>query len=98
MDGLYILRLYPRPNESLTVDDSDLFTGAGIKRRLIISYWRRPDSSGDYFEISDYIGRRLIKAGVLEEAFRKEGKGQNLQASQYWAGKKEFLYNIVNHT
>lgn len=95
MDGGYVLRLYPCPNESLSIDDTDLYTGAGIRRRLIVSYWRRPDNASNYFELPDYIARRLIKVGVLQEAFAAEGKGQNLQAAEYYKNKKDVMYSLV---
>lgn len=97
MDGGYVLRLYPRPNENLSVDDADLYTGAGIRRRFIVSYWCRPNTSSNYFELPDYIVRRLVKVGVLQEAFAAEGKGQNLQASEYYKSKKDIMYGIVQN-
>jgi hypothetical protein len=82
------IRLIPSPNETLTADPTDdVFDATVIEAKFIISFYREPDTSQSILTLPDYIARRLIKTYVLMRAFKKEGKGQNLEASDFYRQK-----------
>lgn len=82
-DGIQTLRLSPIPNESISAYASGL-DGPNIKNAFIIRGWTYPQRSLDHFQIPDYLHRNLIKCYTLSRAYKAEGVGQNLNASQYW--------------
>lgn len=90
----YDIRLYPTPGESLAAITSDLF-GANIATGVIVSCYRDQDTSVDYLKLPRFIIRRVKKAYVLSRAFAKEGKGQNIQAAQYYSRKLELLMEAL---
>lgn len=82
-DGITTIRLIPVPNESIAEYSSGLY-GENIENAFIIRAFVFPDRTVDYFQIPEYLQRNLVKCYVLARAFKVEGIGQNLQASQYW--------------
>lgn len=78
---------FPTPSESVTADDSDLGTIAGIERRVIISAFVPSDLVT--YRIPEYLRRRLIKQYVNYKAYLKEDKGQRVAASEYFMQKWE---------
>lgn len=90
----YDVRFYPTPSENLAQVTTDLF-GAGVANGLIISCYRDIDTSQDYTHLPLILVRRIKKAYLLSRAFAKEGKGQNLQASQYYTKKLDLLIGAM---
>lgn len=86
-DDLFSIRFIPVPNETITKDDSAVFSRTGISTRVIISYYRLPDRTATEFSLPDYFARITVKAYVLSKAFSREGKGQNLKAAVYYENK-----------
>ena len=85
----YDIRLYPTPGEDVAAG-TDLWS-TGISSSVIVSCFRSQSASAAYLHVPVYIKRRIKKAYVLYQAFAKEGKGQDLQASQYYKQKLEIL-------
>jgi hypothetical protein len=91
---LRTIRFYPTPHETLSKDDTKVFDTVGIGQVVAMSVWRGPDPDDTQWQIPDYISRRTKKAFVLNQAFLKEGKGQNLTASEYYKKKYDFLISL----
>jgi hypothetical protein len=87
------IRFYPTPNETLAADDTKVWTTTGIDDICCISAYRSPDGSSNV--LPDYLSRRTKKAYILQQAFLKEGKGQNLTASAYYAKKYMFQIELL---
>ena len=85
------IRFYPTPNETIALDDSRIDYTDGIRARVIVSCYRAPFMDDYNYRMPSWIRRRLIKAYALRAAYLKEGKGQNLKASQYWDKKYSYL-------
>lgn len=94
-DGMKTIRFFPVPNETIAADDTNIY-GSDIGNRVILSYKRSPDITQPNFQIPAYTGRRVIKPYVLWKAFKVEGIGQNLVASNYYKQKFDFLMNQYN--
>lgn len=94
-DGLYVIRFYPIINETVTSDDSGI-SGSDIENRVIVSCYRKPDTSSSVFQIPDYYARYLTKEYSLSRAFAVEGLGQNLKAALYYKNKYEGLSGLIN--
>jgi len=92
-DGLRTLRFFPVCNETIGADDTNIY-GSDIANRVIISYFRSPDTTQSTLQIPSYIGRRTIKPYVLWKAFKAEGIGQNINASDYYKNKYELLVRM----
>jgi len=90
----YDIRLYPTPGEDLAQVTTDLW-GANINTGLIVSCYRTQSRSADYLHLSNILIRRIKKAYLLVKAFAKEGKGQNIQASQYYQKKLDLLLGAL---
>jgi hypothetical protein len=84
MDGI---KLYPAPSANITYDNSDVTTQNSIVANVIVSGWRIADPTGVTYRIPFYIQQTLVRYYVMERAYRKEGRGQNLDASKYYAAK-----------
>ena len=86
------IRFYPTPNESLPLVEVGL-EGPTIGDCCIISCYRNPEQvENTPFQLPPYVQRRTTKAYAAWKAFSREGKGQNLTASEYYASKLEWLY------
>lgn len=83
------IRFYPCPPENITYDNTDVY-GAGTDTNVIISCFRNIDGTDEKFQLPDYIYRRAVKAYVLWKAYLREGKGQNLRASEYFKSKYDY--------
>jgi len=85
-EDFQIIRFIKVPNETITADpdNDDCFDDTVISARVIISYYREPDTSGNLLSLPDYVARRMVKNYVLYRAFAREGDGQNLNASNYY--------------
>ena len=80
-----IIRFIPVPNETITAASTDdILDSTVIEDKVVMSFYREPDTSGAILSLPDFIARRTIKFYQLMRAFAKEGKGQNLEASQYY--------------
>jgi hypothetical protein len=88
--GLNSIKLFPAPNATIAYDGSDLNSQAGVRANVVVSGWRVADPSTSY-RIPAHVRQTLVRYYVLAKAFKKEGKGQNLQASQYFSKKYEKL-------
>lgn len=85
------IKFFSAPNASIAYDSSDINTQSGIRSNVIVSGWRIADPTGTTYRIPDYIRETLVRYYVMSRAFRKEGKGQNLDAAKYFADKYERL-------
>ena len=92
--NFYDIRLFPTPGEDIAEVTSGLF-GSGISTGLIVSCYRDADNSIPYLQLPRFIIRRVKKAYILSRAFAKEGKGQNLQAAQYYSKKLDLLMEAL---
>jgi len=86
------IRLYPTPNETFT-PTGDPYSPILNENQCCISFLRDIDSTfADVTALLPaYIDRRSRKAYILWKAFAAEGKGQNLNASEYYASKYNFI-------
>ena len=96
-DGLYKIRFIPLPDETIAADDTNLFDRTGISARVIISHFRLPDRAATVFSIPDYLARNITKSYVLGKAFAREGKGQNLKATEYYNFKYLTLIELYKN-
>lgn len=85
-DGTGKIRFYPIPNVTIASVTTNLY-GSAIPDRVIVSYFYVPDTANTVLSIPRWISRRLIKSYVLHKAFKIEGKGQNIEMSDYWHNK-----------
>ena len=85
--GMKKILFIPIPQETISKDDSNLFSRAAISTLVIIGYQRLPDRSSVSYSLPDYLARRTIKPYVLSRAYAQEGKGQNLKMSAYYDRK-----------
>ena len=85
MYGLDGIKLFPTPAEALPYDNSNINTKTSISNNFIVAGWRIAD--GAAYRIPPYLRETLIRYYVLKQAFRKEGKGQNLEAAGYYDKK-----------
>lgn len=92
-DGYKTIRFFPVVNETIAADDTNIY-GSDIANRVIISYYRTPDTTQSDFQIPTYMGRRAVKPYVLWKAFKAEGIGQNLNASAYYKQKYKQMIEL----
>ncbi len=85
--GLDGIKFFPAPNASITYDNTDITTQTGITNNVIVSGWRIADPTGTAYRIPDYVRETLVRYYVMWRAYKKEGKGQNLEASKYFEQK-----------
>lgn len=85
------IRFYPTPNETIAADDEGIM-GPNIRDTVIVSCYRAPILDDTFWSMPVYVRRRTAKAYALTRAFAREGKGQNLGASEYYTAKLEWLY------
>lgn len=88
--GLTSLKLFPAPNATIAYDSTDITTTTGIRNNVIVSGWRLADVALDY-RIPAHIRQTLVRYYVMAKAYKKEGKGQNLEGSKYFEYKYEKL-------
>jgi len=99
--NIHDIRLYPTPNETFDAVTGDPFSPTPNEAQCTISCWRNIDITNPLYSLPTYIDRRTRKAYILWKAFEKEGKGQNLTASKYYAQKYKFLigqFNSINQS
>lgn len=89
--GIDGIKLYPSPSQAITYDNSGINTQHSISANVIIAGWRIADPSGMAYRIPDYIRETLVRYYVMWRAYKKEGKGQNLEASAYFKSKYDKL-------
>lgn len=89
--GLNSIKLFPAPNSTIAYDNSDINTQAGIRANVIVSGWRIADPSNSSYRIPAHVRSALVRYYVLSFAFKKEGKGQNAEASRYFGAKYDKL-------
>lgn len=78
----------PGPNKDIAILTDELWN-TDLDKGVIVEFYRMPD--GYDWKLPSYIRQRTIKAYIMSKAFAKEGDGQNLKASQYWAQKYQQL-------
>jgi hypothetical protein len=82
--NLSVIRLIPTPNSSKAPTGlEDLWDATEIRQQCIVTCYRTSDPTDAEFALPDHLGRRYKKHYALYRAFLKEGKGQNLVASNY---------------
>ena len=84
------IKFFPTPNENLSTDSSTKDTGTGILAQCIITCYMQADVTGDTLRIPEYIRRQFTKYYVMYRAYAKEGKSQNIVASNYFKQKYFF--------
>lgn len=84
------IRFYPTPPATINLGSPDVW-GADIGNCVIISCWRTVDRTNSAYQLPSYINNRTKKAYVLSKAYAKEGRGQDLNASQYFGEKYAYL-------
>jgi len=84
------IKFHPRPNESISADDTGVM-GSDIENRVIVTAYRYADPTGTDYRIPEYLRRRYLKYYVMYHAYKREGKGQDLDAAQYFKQKLEFV-------
>jgi hypothetical protein len=89
--GIDGIKFFPAPNLSIPYDNTDITTQTGITNNVIVSGWRIADPTGTTYRLPDYIRETLVRYYVMARAYKKEGKGQNLDASKYFEGKYQKL-------
>ena len=94
--GLPKIRLYPSPSQTITYDNSDLSISTNIRNNVVVSGWRIADQLNGY-RIPEHLRFSLVRHYVLARAFKKEGKGQNLDASKYHEGRFTILLARFKH-
>jgi len=77
------IQILPVPNESL-VDTGDLNDSEIIKERFIITGIFLAIPTGTTYRLPEFMRRNVIKFYAMREAYLREGKGQNLTASEYF--------------
>lgn len=82
--GMDRIKFFPAPNLSIAYNNSDIDTQTGIASNVIVSGWRIADPTGDTYRIPDYVLATIVRYYVLARAYKKEGKGQNLDAAKYY--------------
>lgn len=94
-----IIRFISVPNETVSADpdNDDLDDATVLVNRVVVYFQRDADVSGDLLSVPDYIARRLIAAWVLYRAYKKEGKGQDLAASDYYRFVYESRLKMYKH-
>jgi hypothetical protein len=85
--GIDGIKLYPSPNLTINYDGNDINNQAGITGNVCVGAWRIADPSGSTYRIPSYIRETLVRYYVMARAYKKEGKGQNLEASKYFEQK-----------
>ena len=95
-DGYKTIRFFPVCNETIGANDTNIY-GSDIANRVILSYFRSPDTSQSNFQIPSYMGRRAVKPYVLWKAFKAEGQGQNLTASKYHEQRYQQMINMYRN-
>lgn len=94
MNGYAKIQLVPKPNETL-VGGTDTFAALAsltlIKTRLVISAIRSANPASETLRMPTYLFRNCMKYKALAEAYAKEGKTQNLVASEYFLDKFTFF-------
>lgn len=83
-NNMSVIRLVPTPNKSITPSGlEDLWAAPDIRTQCVVTCYRYADPASMEFKLPDHLGRRYKKHYALYRAFLKEGKGQNLNASDY---------------
>ena len=91
-NGYNRIQFYPIPDETIVADDSELDNDVGISSQVIISAWRVADVFSTDRRLPEYLFRNLMKYYAMARAYAREGKGQNLIASDYF--KKKYLFYL----
>lgn len=90
---VHAIRLYPTPMDSYT-DTGDPYSPVAAEPKCTVTCWRDFDPDDDTTNLPDYVDRRLRKAYVLWQAFKKEGKGQDTNAAAFYSSKYQFLIEL----
>lgn len=99
--NVYDVRLFPCPDETFTNDLGDTPYAPDGGPKCIITCLRSIDDTEQDASalLPAYIDRRTRKAYIMSKAYRSEGDGQNLIASDYYTQKYEFLiqqFKLIN--
>jgi len=94
--NIHDIKFYPTPSEAFVDTGGDPYSPQPNESRCTISCWRNIDTDIPAASLPTYIDRRTRKAYVLWKAFGKEGKGQNLTASDYYKQKYQFLLRFFS--
>jgi len=90
----YDIRFWPTPSENISAGTTNLF-GSAINSNVIFSVYRTQSTTQSYLYLPLFLKRRIKKAYILSKAFAKEGKGQDIEASQYYTKKLEYLIEAL---
>jgi len=89
--GMDKIKFFACPNTTIAYDSSNINTKTGIRANVIVSGWRIADPAIAAYRVPDYVRETLVRYYVLSKAFKREGKGQNLIASNYYEVEYEKL-------
>lgn len=90
----YDIRFWPTPSETIVAGTTNLF-GSAISSNVIFSVYRTQATTQSYLYLPLFLKRRIKKAYILSKAFAKEGKGQDIEAAQYYTKKLEYLIEAL---
>jgi hypothetical protein len=85
--GIDGIKFYPSPSATITYDNSDITTQDSIAANVIVSGWTIANPEGQTLRVPAHVRATLVRYYVMERAYRKEGRGQNMEASKYYAQK-----------
>jgi hypothetical protein len=85
--GINKIKFFLSPNETITYDNSNVNTKASIQNNVIVAGWHIADPTGNTYRLPDHIREKLVMFYVMARAYRKEGKGQNLDAAKFYDAK-----------
>lgn len=89
--GQSTLRFYPCPNEDLAANDDAIYDTELVKEVAVISGYVHHQTD---YEIPTYLFRNIMKYRAMERAYAREGNGQNLKASKFFAGVYDQMFEI----
>ena len=82
------IKFHPVPHETVADDDTNVY-GSDIENRVIVSAYRLADPTGTTYRLPEAIRQRYGKYYVLYKAYQREGKGQDMMASEYFKRKHD---------
>lgn len=89
--GIDGIKFYPAPSANITYNNSNINTQSSISANVIIGGWRIADPEGKTYRIPKHVRDALVRYYVMHRAYKKEGRGQNLEASKYYKTKYDKL-------
>lgn len=89
--GYTQIQFHPVPAVSYPLTSGNLYTRTGFNNAIVISCYRIADISGDEFRLRQRLLRNCIKYPAMVRAYAREGKGQDMAASNFFQKKAAFV-------